>query len=167
MRKILLNHRIWGAIYMIKDKIIIGAVIGILADVVKLLVNYSLFSLGLTKVVFWQVVATRFMQKEYLHNKLAFLVGGVADITVTSILGIVFVYIIYFFGSKNLWTKGVGFGLMAWVGLFGTLLGQTVEEKLPQEPTGVVVTLIAHIVFGLALAFFTKLLDQERQVLTK
>lgn len=71
-------------------------------------------------------------------------------------------YIIYLFGSKNLWMKGLGFGLVVWVGLFGTLLGQTVEEKLPQEPTGVVVTLIAHIIFGLALAYFTKLLDLNR-----
>ncbi|HBV86139.1 MAG TPA: hypothetical protein DEF42_05690 [Desulfosporosinus sp.] len=147
---------------MFNDKIFIGVVIGILADGVKLLTNYVLYILGFTKVVFWQIVATRFIQKEYLYNKLAYLIGAIADITVTSLLGVVFVYIIYLFGSKNLWTKGLGFGLVVWVGLFGTLLGQTVEDKLPQEPTGVVVTLIAHIIFGLALAYFTKLLDLNR-----
>ncbi len=61
----------------------------------------------------------------------------------------------------------MGFGLVVWVSLFGTLLGPTVEEKLPQDPNGVVVTLIAHIVFGLALAFFTKVLDQDKLVLIK
>ncbi|MBC2723055.1 DUF6789 family protein [Desulfosporosinus sp.] len=147
---------------MYKDKIFIGVVIGILADGVKLLTNYVLYILGFTKVVFWQIVATRFIQKEYLYNKLAYLIGAIADITVTSLLGVVFVYIIYLFGSENLWTKGLGFGLVVWVGLFGTLLGQTVEDKLPQEPTGVIVTLIAHIIFGLALAYFTKLLDLNR-----
>ncbi|WP_291300086.1 hypothetical protein [Desulfosporosinus sp. BICA1-9] len=135
--------------------------IGILADALKLTTNYILFIFGFTKVVFWQVVATRFIQKEYLYHKLAYLVDAIADITVTSLLGVVFVYFIYLFGSKNLWTKGVGFGLVVWVSLFGTLLGQTVEDKLPQEPTGAVVTIIAHIVFGLALAFFTKVLDKN------
>ena len=152
---------------MFKDKILIGAVIGILADALKLITNYIFFTFGFTKVVFWQVVATRFIQKEYLYHKLAYLIGAIADITVTSLLGVVFMYVIYLFGSKNLWTKGVGFGLVVWVSLFGTLLGQTVEDKLPQEPTSVVVTLIAHIAFGLALAFFTKVLGQDKLVLIK
>ncbi|TGE34935.1 hypothetical protein E4K67_28025 [Desulfosporosinus fructosivorans] len=152
---------------MFKDKILIGAVIGILADSLKLITNYTFWVFGFTKVVFWQIVATRFIQKEYLYHKLAYIVGAIADITFTSLLGIVFVYVIYLFGPKNLWTKGVGFGLVVWVIVFGTLLGQTVEDKLPQEPTGVVITLIAHIVFGFALAFFTKVLDQDKLVLVK
>lgn len=152
---------------MIKDKIIIGAVIGILADALKLITNYILYAFGFTKVLFWQVVATRFIQKEYLFNKLAYVIGAIADITVTSLLGVTFVYVIYIFGAKHLWTKGVGFGLVVWVSLFGTLLGQTVEDKLPQDPTGVIVTLISHIVFGLALALFTKVLDQDKLVLIK
>lgn len=152
---------------MFKDKIVIGALIGLLADALKLVTNYILFIFGFTKVVFWQVVATRFIQKEYLYHKLAYLIGAIADITVTALLGVVFVYVIYLFGPKHLWIKGMGFGLVVWVSLFGTLLGQTVENKLPQEPTGVVITIIAHIVFGLALAFFTKLLDQDKHVLIK
>lgn len=152
---------------MFKDRIVIGAIIGILADSIKLITNYILWWFGYTKVVFWQIVATRFIQKEYLYHKLAYIVGAIADITFTSLLGVVFVYVIYLFGPKNLWTKGMGFGLVVWVIIFGTLLGQTVEDKLPQEPAGVVVTLIAHIAFGLALAFFTKVLDQDKLVLIK
>ncbi len=149
---------------MFKDKIIIGAIIGLLADAVKIITNYIFFTFGFTKVVFWQIVATRFLEKEYLQHKSAYLIGAVADMTVTSLLGVLFVYVIYFFGSKNLWIKGVGFGLVVWVSLFGILLGQTVETKLPQDPTGVLVTIVAHTVFGLALAFFTKVLDQTKLV---
>ena len=76
----------------------------------------------------------------------------------------VFVYVIYYFSSRNLWLKGVGFGLMVWVGLFGTLLGKIVEEKLPQEPIGIVVTIIAHFAYGLALAYFTKVYIVNQQV---
>ena len=149
---------------MFKDKILIGAIVGILADAIKLIANYTMYSFGLTKVVFWQIVATRFIGKEYLNHKLAYLIGAAADITVTSLLGIVFVYFVYLFGSKNLWIKGVGFGLVVWVSIFGIVMGQTLEDKLPQNPTSVVVTLIAHIIFGLGLAFFTKVLDQDKLV---
>ncbi len=65
---------------MIKDNILIGAKIGLLADVVKLITNYILFSFGYTKVVFWQIVATRFLQKENLYTQSAYIIGGVADI---------------------------------------------------------------------------------------
>lgn len=80
---------------MLKDKFLIGAVIGILADALKLLTNYILYVFGFTKVVFWQIVATLFIQKEQLYHKLAYLVGAIADLTVTSLMGIVFVYVIY------------------------------------------------------------------------
>lgn len=70
-------------------------------------------------------------------------------------LGIVFVYFIYYFGSKFIWIKGIGFGLAVWVTVFGTLLGETVQAKLPQSPAGIAVTITAHIMFGLALAGLT------------
>lgn len=149
---------------MIKDKMLIGALIGILADAVKLIANYILFSLGYTKVVFWQIVASIFLRKEHLYDKLAYLIGAVADATFTSLLGVIFVYIIYLFGAKNLWLKGMGFGLVVWVSVFGILVSRIAGEKLPQDPTGVVVTIIAHVVFGLALAFFTKLFKQDKPV---
>ena len=50
------------------------------------------------------------------------------------------------------------FGLVVWVGLFGTLLGKAVQAKLPQAPSGIMVTIAAHLVFGLGLAGFTRML---------
>ncbi len=38
---------------MLKDKFLFGALIGILADALKLLTNYILYIFGFTKVVFW------------------------------------------------------------------------------------------------------------------
>ncbi|MGI6555138.1 MAG: hypothetical protein ACOX2P_07235 [Bacillota bacterium] len=80
-----------------------------------------------------------------------------ADLTVTAALGIVFLLLIEFTGTDYLWIKGAGFGLAVWVVLFGTLLGQSVQAKLPQSSSGILVTLVAHIIFGIGLAFFTRL----------
>jgi len=142
---------------MFRDRIIAGAAIGILADLVKLAFNYLAFSFGFTNVVFWQIAATRFLQKGDLFGPMALLVGGVADLTTTAILGVVFLYIIDYFGTEYLWLKGAGFGMAVWVGLFGTVLGQSVQGKIPQEPSGIIVTIVAHLIFGLSLAFFTRL----------
>jgi len=119
-----------GGFFLLKDKILIGAVIGLLADALKLITNYILFTFGFTKVVFWQITAIRFIPKEDLYHKLTYLVGAVADMAVSSLLGVVFVYVIYLFGSKNLWIKGMGFGFLMGLmtlmnafgpGLFGVL----------------------------------------------
>ncbi len=143
---------------MFRDIVIIGAIIGLLADAVKLLVNYIFYLLGYTNVVFWQITASRFLERKDLFSPGAYIIGGVADITVTAALGVLFVVVIYFTGKRYLWIKGIGFGLFIWVGLFGTLLGQAVQAKLPQEPSGIMVTIVAHFVFGLGLAGFTQLL---------
>lgn len=148
---------------MLKDKIMVGVIVGLLADAVKLIVNYILYLLDLTQVVFWQIVATLIVEKSDLHVPLTYLIGAIADFTVTAGLGVVFIYLIKYIGNKYLWIKGIGFGMFVWVSLFGTLLGQSVHEKLPQTPSGILVTIIAHFFFGLSLAIFTKLLYHSKK----
>ena len=147
---------------MSRDIIMIGAIIGLLADAVKLLVNFILYLMNYTNVVFWQITATHFLEKKDLFNPAAYVIGGVADITVTAALGVLFVAVIYFTGKRYLWIKGIGFGLFVWVSLFGTFLGQSVQAKLPQEPSGIMVTIVAHFVFGLGLAGLTQYLYQPQ-----
>lgn len=114
-------------------------------------------------MVFWQIVATRFLSKEYLSTPAAYFIGGVADLTITAVLGIVFVLIIYFFGKDYIWIKGIGYAMFLWVSLFGTILGQSVQEKIPQQTSGILVTIIAHFVYGLGFALFTKYLYNEEE----
>lgn len=146
---------------MLKDKIILGALVGLFADVIKLMANYIMYLLNLTSVVFWQITATRFLPKEDLFKPLAYFIGAVADFITAAFLGIIFIYILHYTGKKYLWLKGIGFGLSVWVNLFGTILGESVMDKLPQTPTSILVTIIAHFIFGLALAYFAQLLLHE------
>lgn len=141
---------------MIKDLVFQGALVGIAADFIKLAANYLAYLMNFTPVVFWQLTATRFLERKDLFKPIAYLIGGVADVTFSAILGVMFVYFVYFFGAKHLWIKGLGFGLSVWALVFGTLLGQSVEAKLPQNPTGIIVTIVAHIFFGLTLTLATR-----------
>lgn len=137
---------------------IVGIMVGLLADSIKLTSNYIMYKIGLTKVVFWQIVATRFLEQKDLYKPAALIIGAVADITVSSVFGIVFVFFLNFIGQKFLYIKGIGYGLFIWVSVFGTLLGQSVQDKLSQEPSGIMVTIVAHFLFGLSMAFFSGLL---------
>ncbi|TCL70094.1 hypothetical protein EDC14_101083 [Hydrogenispora ethanolica] len=134
----------------------LGMTVGLAADGVKLLFNYLAFQLGFTKVLFWQIVAARFLDPEELFQPLAYLVGGVADLTIAALLGTVFVYLLDGIRREYRWVKGAGFGLVVWVILLGTLLNQTAPKGLPISGATMVVTFLAHLLFGLALAGFDR-----------
>ena len=146
---------------MLKDRIIIGIIIGILADVVKLSFNYLSFALNYTPVVFWQIVAATGLAREDVFTPIGIFIGGITDVIVAMFLGVIFIYFIYLTGKENLWIKGIGFGMLVWVIFFVVVEGQLVQEKIPPEPPGILVTIVAHFLFGLSLAAFTKLLASD------
>lgn len=140
---------------MIRDKIASGAVIGLLANIVKLAFNTLASLTGLTSVVFWQIAASRFLDISELTKPIAYLIGGVTDLTITSLIGITFIYLIHYTGRDYLWFKGVGYSMAVWVGLFGTFLSQS-RTKISLNSTEIAVTMIAHLIFGVGLAWFTR-----------
>ncbi|NLP36255.1 MAG: hypothetical protein GX357_01225 [Firmicutes bacterium] len=143
---------------MLKDRVVIGLAVGILADAVKLAFNYLCFKLNFTDAVFWQIVAGTVLSRADIFSPLGLLVGALADIVVTSLLGSVFIYLIYLTGKESLYLKGIGFGMFVWINFFVIVQGLLVQGKIPPTPTGLLVTFAAHFIFGLALAFFTQLL---------
>jgi hypothetical protein len=96
-----------------------------LADAAKLSFNYLAFQWDLASVVFWQIAASRFLEGHVLTKPIAFFVGAITDLTVTSIVGVLFIYFLHFTGRDWIWLKGAGFGLTIWVLLLGTLLTQS------------------------------------------
>lgn len=138
-----------------KDKVIIGVSTGLLADAFKLTFNYLAFRLHFASVVFWQITATRFLEKKDLYKPIGYAVGAVTDLIITSIMGVLFIYFLHFTGRDYVWLKGIGFGLTIWVLLLGTLLTQS-QVKLNLVPSDIVVTFIAHFIYGLVLAFAAK-----------
>ena len=80
---------------MVRDSpILTGVLIGVLADAVKLGVNYLGYILGFTDVLFWQIVATNILPEQYLFTPSALVIGAIADLTVTAFLGVLFLYLI-------------------------------------------------------------------------
>ncbi len=147
---------------IIRDKIICGVLIGVCADGLKLVFNYFCYLMGWTPVVFWQIAATRFLDRAELFQPAALLIGGVADLTISATLGVAFLYFLNFISRNYRWIKGAGFGLLIWVGLFGTILGQSARDKLTITSSSIVVTLFAHLIFGLGLALFERFFGGQK-----
>ena len=78
-------------------------------------------------------------------------------------MGVLFLYLIKLTGLDFLFLKGVGLARLERVGLLGSVLGPSIEAKLPQNPSGIFVTIAAHLAFGIALAVFTSFLYQPEE----
>ena len=149
---------------MVKNSpIFTGVLIGVLANVVKLGVNYLGYLLDFTDVVFWQLVSTMTLPEEYLFATSTLSIGAITDLTVASFLGVLFLFFIQLTGFDFLFLKGIGFAMMVRVLLFHTLLGDAIEKKLPQNPSDAFVTIATHFFFGVALAVFTFFLYQPEE----
>lgn len=142
-----------------RDVLIRGTILGLLADIIKLLVNYVAFLFGFTNAVFWQLAAAHMLQKGQLQSPAALFIGAVVDLITAGALGTAFLWLIdHVVGRQALIFKGLAFGMLSWLGLFGTL-ATTLENKLPQSPAGVIVTIVAHAFFGIALALLARMVD--------
>jgi hypothetical protein len=152
---------------VLKDKIVIGILVGLLADAVKLTFNFISFKLDFTPVVFWQLVAGAVLEMEDVFTPVGILIGGIADIIMTMLFGVIFIYIIYLTGRENLWIKGIGFGMLVWVSFFVIVSGVLLRGKILPLPSGILVTIVAHFLYGLSLAVFTKFLAGDFTLFTE
>lgn len=135
-----------------KDKVTIGVITGLLADIAKLIFNYLAFRLHFTSMVFWQIAAVRFLGKQELFKPISYFIGAVTDLTVAAIIGVVFIYFLHFTGRDSIWLKGTGFALVVWVIVLGTLLTQS-QAKLALNSSDIIVTFVAHVIYGISLSF--------------
>lgn len=132
----------------------VGVSIGILANVIRLLLDYILYYFGIARVLFWQIAALQFLPQEHIQEPLAMFIGAVADMTVAASLGVVFCYFLDYFGRKYTYLKGGCFGLLTWVLVFGIFIWINRENLIVFRPSCVLAIMISHLAFGLALTFF-------------
>ncbi len=146
----------------IGSELMAGAMLGVLADLVKLGFNYLAFRFGLAGAIFWRVVAAQFVRAADLASPMAVAIGAVADLTTAALLGTAFLFLLRYTGMRYLWFFGASFGLAAWVMLFGLIIGSKAVSALSLTPMNIMVTPAAHLLFGLALACLARLAVKPR-----
>lgn len=137
----------------IRDRDTVGALAGIGAVLVRDGYSFAAKQIGLAKFYFWQNAGGFFMGKDQVKTALGSIVGGLADITMGAILGVVFVLFLRLGRDRNIILKGCGFGLGAWLLLFGLLMHTLPETRnvVSKDALSVLSNFIGHTIFGLTL----------------
>ena len=135
------------------DGVLVGTIAGMIATLVKDLLNLVLFLFGVVELTYWQLAASTFLRPGLCSSPGGLLVGAMADIILGGVLGMIIVLIFKFFGRDLWWYKGLVAGNAIW--LFGAGLAVNVFTRLaPLDIPFRVASLFDHQLYGITAAFF-------------
>ncbi len=139
---------------MFRDKVIVGGIIGVVADIAMDLFQYPMWKLDIVKHPLSHYAASLFLDPQALHHTMiGSIVSFLADYIYAALLGILFVYMAGCAGKRHWLAKGLIFGAVLWLVSFGGLRALPIVKLRQVIPEQVVYYLFFHLVFGAALGW--------------
>lgn len=145
----------------IKDRILLGAITGVLVSAPLQLLDIWLDKRGITDVNYGPSAAKIFLTKEKTKSPGGRVISAAINIVNTGAVATFITYIISLTGKDKAIVKGAGVGSLMWVGLAGFLsrVGLNIKSKRPSSP---LISLAFHLVFGAMCGYtITKLGDDS------
>jgi len=150
---------------MIRDKIVFGGFIGILSKIVMDIFQIPIWSLRIIKHPLGHYAASLLMDVYSIHHTLlGSVISLLADYIYAIFWGIIFVYLIYLVGKRNLIFKGLIFGGFLWLFSFGGLRSLPIVQLREVVSGNVIYYFFFHLIFGFALGFFVKIFTERHLV---
>jgi len=149
---------------MFQDKLIFGALSGVAANVIMKIPQYILWKLKMIRHPLSHYAASLFSTSEAVHSlRLGTLIGIIACTVYCAFLGIVFVYLLHYTGKRFFIAKGLIYGAFLWVFSYGGLCSSSLVKlsQLPKLPEEIILFLLLHLVFGIALGGFAQKFDKR------
>ncbi|HWI55273.1 MAG TPA: hypothetical protein VNT57_06250 [Desulfobacteria bacterium] len=146
----------------IKDRIILGALSGLIAGAIGRAINAVEYKAGLTDLRFNHHGASLFLpHKEAKANTIeGKIISSVVNNTMTSATGAMITYMLSITGRDYAMFKGAGVGIMQWIGIWGIFskLRLTVKSN---KPLTHILGCIDHVVFGATIGLLVSKLGDD------
>lgn len=137
---------------MLRDKIIFGSLIGLLANIAMNILQYPLWGLSLVKHPLSHYAGSLFLDPKTLHHTvLGWVVSIIADLVYSALWGCIFTYYLEFTGKWYFVFKGLVFATFMWLFSFGWIRALPIVTLRETMPSQALFYLLFHLVFGLAL----------------
>lgn len=144
---------------LIRDKLIFGALAGVVADLALNIPEFILWRLKLLPHPLFHYAGSLFMSVDMLHNAyLGEWMGFLASKVYGAFLGVVFIYLLVFTGRRYFITKGVIYGAFIWLVSYCGLAALPVVKLSvhPRTPLEVFIFFFLHLLFGLVLGVMAR-----------
>ncbi|NLO89761.1 MAG: hypothetical protein GX088_05460 [Clostridia bacterium] len=146
----------------IRDRLILGLLSGIIANMGKNIASSCAEKKGLTQLSYVDAAAGFFLKKRDIKTFPGQLVGILADFSTAITIGIVNTYMLTNTGKDHWFLKGVGIGSIFWVTFYGFLGGLGKNQPVyPVAPRTALSSFLGHVLFGILSNFIVVKLGDE------
>ena len=139
---------------MFENKISLGIFSGILANTLANIFSLILYFTGIKEYFLWTLATSIFVSRDKINNLGAIILGIVADSIIAIWLGILLVYILYIIGTNRGYLKGLIYGGLWWIILYGGVTGLHISRLEINSIDSNLAYLAEHLIFGILLAWF-------------
>ncbi len=151
---------------MLRDRLLFGALAGLVANQIMDLFEYPLWKLKAIKYMLGHYAASIFLSAETPHHtQIGAVVSFLADNIYSTSLGVLFLFLLSVTGERFILAKGFIYGLFLWFFSYGVLRSLSVVQlrEVPANSWEIVLYLLLHLVYGLALGWFTQKYGPEEK----
>ena len=147
-----------------KDRLVAGGLSGIIAGLIEYIFSIFLKALGWTDRYYGQFSDIIFNNRVYT-GILGTILSILTHLALTTVLGVIFVYILAWTSSRYYLLKGAGYGFVLWFSLsgLGTIFRMPLFIDIPEKTAFSL--LAGALVFGLTLAYSLRLMDRKSALL--
>jgi hypothetical protein len=138
---------------LIKDKVVISSMAGMIGTLCKDLPNFILYKLGIIHYVYAQLAASAHLEPKNICSLLGYIIGFLADITTGGAIGVATIIFLNRFGLEYWWYKGLTIGITVWLFGLGVILNLGTVHLLPLEPLFRLTSLVDHAIFGVVTVY--------------
>jgi hypothetical protein len=141
---------------LFKNKIILGVFAGLSATLVKDVINQTLYSLAIMKTLFAEYASGVFVSAMEARTMCGSILGYLIDFGLSSLLGIIFVFLLEKTKPKYIPFQGVLFGLALFIGIYGALISFGITTVKERTLSDTFIMIVIHFLYGLTLGVFVQ-----------
>lgn len=142
----------------LNDRICLGLLIGLLANIPKTLNDEFWFRMGYNKRRFSHIVAGIFLPNHIAKSKKGIIFGIYLEYFISCLLGIPFVYMLTYTGKDKAWLKGLISGTLYFDILRGLLARVGIGKIYPKDLFTNVMMSISSSLWGITAGLLTSFL---------
>ncbi len=133
----------------IKDRLVVGVIAGLGANVIKIGIEQAALRMGLTKETGAKKAAGFFVSARKYNTPQGKVVGFLADNTIAGFLGVFAAYLFTFTGKDNYIFKGAAIGNMSWSSFYGIMTQMGATKTKSNDPNSFLASFVSHTAFGI------------------
>lgn len=152
---------------MIKDRILVGSLAGMIGSLFKDMANLFFYKLGFINCLYIHLAAAAHLDEAAIFTPLGLIIGFLADTITGGAIGVAIVLFLDRYGFDYWWYKGCIIANIIWLFGLGVVLNLNVVTFVPRDPVFRFTSLFDHILFGLITVYLIYKWDRLREKVEK